>query len=594
LHSPLAGNTRLLTVQTSKPENGTAQRFFLALLLAVFISGCSVLPRQQAETYASGSCAGISHLTRLSRLPATLRQQLDPSHACSDLQTASAQESTVNSLLELQPTFKALQPDERFLATSTLLDNSPDGVEESTLPTRFAHELAHYLEDADYPCRFPVYGGYFARRYQTRPDFSHCSATVPFFLIDSRIGGQLVQLDPTRIRAIHLLYSIEGAALQSSFGHVALRLIVCPATTSSDHECAINLQQQVVLGFMGRVDDLVTNPAKGMLGGYDAHLSAFTFREIYRNNALFDDRGMYSLPLRLTPDNLQQMVRELSEIHWSYRGNYRFFTNNCATLLQDTLAQMMESYQQDDQLADGFLRPDTFFAAARKSPLTDASGLQDLASAERNGYYFSPNKPYYHQALQALASKRQNMKSISLDNYLNAPGLQRRHWIEQDPLLLSTINQDPYFLEAQQLLEEYVLWHRWRALNILTIKYLLDAATTEHLQQLHQKFSNDPDMRDFLHNCYEVPLERIGDRLPRANGLPDSDFLAWYQTSPTDCMNADRREQVRQVINLHIPENSDFRQQSNILVDDIQATLTNLTWLKAISRQQLPTTTNPS
>jgi hypothetical protein len=591
LPRPLPGNTRPATVPPNKPALPSAQRLLLALLLAL-LGGCSALPHTLTQNTQETDCTSIHHLIRLPGLPSAIRQQLDTT-ACTNTSSTTTSNSTEHSLLGLQPVITSLQPDERFEAATTLLDNSPDGVEKSTLPAHFAHELAHYLEDADYACRFPVYGGYFARRYQTRPDFSHCPSTVPFFLLDSRIGGQLVQLDPTRVRAVHLLYSVEGATLQSSFGHVALRLIVCPTADASDHECAVNLQQQVILGFMGRVDDLVTNPVKGMLGGYDAHLSAFTFREIYRNNALFDDRSMYSLPLQLPPDSIHQMVRELAEIHWSYRGKYRFFTNNCATLLQDTLAQMLDGYQQDEQLADGFLRPDTFFAAARTSPLADASGLQDLASAERNGYYFSSNQPYYHQALKALASNRRNNTATSLDDYLDTSGLQHRHWIEQDPLLLDAITRDPHLLEAQQLLEEYVLWHRWRALNKLTIKYLVDVATPGYLQQLHQEFSNQPDMLDFLHNCYEVPLERMGDRLPRANGLPDSNFLVWYQNPVSDCMNASRREQVRHAIDHQIPGNSDFRQQSGMLADDIKETLNNLTWLKTLASQPHTATTSP-
>ena len=473
------------------------------------------------------------------------------------------------------------QPDERFRDVSRLVEAGPPA-DTRQLNRHYRQQHRAWSEQTRYACHYPVYAGYFARRFATPADFSACSATVPFYLFNPRNGGELRWLKPGSMSSIHLLFSSQGEALQSSFGHIALRLIVCPDTDAqAGVHCDRNLQQHMVLGFMGRIDELKMNPLKGVFGGYDAHLMAFDFMEIYRTNTLYDNRNMISLPLRLEADEIEQIVRELAEVHWRYRGDYRFFTNNCATLLQDTLSQLIADYDGNAALKDGFIRPDSFFRAIKNSPLADSSVLQDLQQAERDGYYFSSNIPYYRQALKLVNQHRSLSPATSLDAYLRAPATQRLVAIVKDPQLLQTIKSDDYIRDAQLLLEEYVLLKRERQLNDAITRYLassdIDAVFRRARASLQQQ--QKTDTIDFLQRCYLLPMQHMLARLPRADGMPDDAFLKDFVPAQR-CTDPGMREEIRQTFNQLMPADNPLRQESSRLAREISLTMKNITTLQ--------------
>ena len=41
-------------------------------------------------------------------------------------------------------------------------------------------------------------------------------------------------------------------------------------------------------------------------------------------------RGLASVPLKLTRQEINDTVEHAAEMHWSYDGNYWFLSNNCA------------------------------------------------------------------------------------------------------------------------------------------------------------------------------------------------------------------------------------------------------------------------
>lgn len=543
------------------------------LVLLMVLSGCSGLHTRQPPAISQAACADFRALQQAGA-PHTLL----PQGFYRDCTGISASGATLDdSLRALQPDYPMLQPDQRFHEVSVLLrPSAPAG--DDNADTRYRHELTAFLQNRKYACRFPVYAGYFARRYQQPVDFSACDPTVPFYLLSMREGGRVRHINPQDISEIHLLFSSQGEALVSSFGHTALRLIVCPPGQREKTACDRNLREHIVLGFMGRMDELQLNPFKGVFGGYDAHFLGFTFMEIYRTSTLYENRSLYSLPLRLSAAERQQIVRELAEVHWSYRGDYQFFTNNCATLLQDTLQQLIGDYGRDEQLAGRYIRPDRFFAAARQSALADGRVLDDLRQAERDGYYFPSTIPYYRRALALVNQQRSLAPLPKLADYPRRTAEQRLLAVLRDSQLLTAIQQDERLREAQILLEEYVLLLQERELGLMFVRYLATRDSGQLFQQAAAQLRQQPAAQAFMKACYQQPLQQMLSRLPRSDGMPGPVFLQQYDTS-ADCSDEQQRSTIRQVF-AGLMSDSPLADESRRLVAEIRATLRNIDTLR--------------
>lgn len=545
----------------------------LSLFVLLVLSGCSGLHTRQTPVISQAACADFRSLQQ-----AGAPQTLLPENFHLDCTGIPASTQGLGGTLQaLQPDYPQLQPDQRFHDISMLLRPSATGGGNNHA-IRYRQELTAFLQNPEYACRFPVYAGYFARRYRQPVDFSACGATVPFYLISMREGGEVRHVDPKDISEIHLLFSSQGEALMSSFGHTALRLIVCPHGQREKAACDRNLREHIVLGFMGRIDEPQLNPLKGVFGGYDAHLLGFTFMEIYRTNTLYENRNLYSLPLRLSTDERQQIVRELAEVHWSYRGDYHFFTNNCATLLQDTLQELIGDYGRDEQLAGSYIRPDRFFAAVRQSALADSDVLEDLTQAERDGYYFPSTIPYYRQALHMLNRQRSLAPIQQLADYPQLSAEQRLLAVLRDPQLLTSIQQDEHLRDAQILLEEYVLLLHERELGLMFARYLAGLDSGRLFQQAAAELQQQPATLAFMKACYQQPLQQMLSRLPRSEGMPGPDFLQQYGTS-ADCSNEQQRSTIRQVFAGLMPEGP-LAEDSRRLAAEIRDTLRNIDTLQ--------------
>lgn len=201
----------------------------------------------------------------------------------------------------------------------------------------YATALANYLTLPDFVCQQPVYGRYFQGRYGASPVAKPCPEEVPFSVLTQDEGAQIVWLDPRRVKSIHLLFAGKSRSMASRFGHVALRLVVCPEGKATEADCDSNLFEHVVLGFRAHIDELSLDTLKALSGDYKTYLFANRFMDVYQEYAIDEFREIYSLPLRMDDAQRETMVRELAEIHWSYAGSYNFFTRNCATILQKAL-----------------------------------------------------------------------------------------------------------------------------------------------------------------------------------------------------------------------------------------------------------------
>jgi len=158
---------------------------------------------------------------------------------------------------------QALIPDDEFVS----LRNVVIGVQrEQEQP--YAAALASYLTQSDFSCQQPLYGRYFQRRYSAEPTEYQCPAEVPFSVLTRYDGATNVWLDPKRVKSIHLLFAGMSESLASRFGHLALRLVVCPEGKTSASECDANLFEHLVLGYQAHIDELSLNTLKALNGDY--------------------------------------------------------------------------------------------------------------------------------------------------------------------------------------------------------------------------------------------------------------------------------------------------------------------------------------
>lgn len=475
-----------------------------------------------------------------------------------------------------QSGFQELQADERFFHIQELVS---DRHQYSDLP--YLSLLRSYLIEDDFVCRFPIYASYFAERYQAKVSFDQCSPTVPFYLFDSSVGGYLVEVDPKKVREIHIVFASEGEGVGSSFGHVSIRLLVCPDVDSSSEECHRNLFEHVFLGYVARIDGFTMSLLKGVFGGYDAHLFGSTFREVYRTNTLLADRDLYSLPLVLDNTQIEQVVRDLSEIHWSYRGNYRFITANCATLLQDLLVNALTLEGEAEAELD-LLRPDSLFNTLKQSDLARGEVLNSLEQAELEGYYFPRNLIYYQQAFAALKQSGADYPYQSIQTYSQSRAIKRLHSLLTNDPLFQILQGNESLLEAQLLLEERELMRLTfnafrKSAEILVEQKLLEKmiVQTERMPESQQK--------QLIEQCYIQPLKQITMDIPRYKGIPNLSQLATYRYDDSiKCNSLQAQNAVFQTVNSLVPNNNSLMNELKFLEQEMVQTLDNIKMLEGL------------
>ncbi len=406
----------------------------------------------------------------------------------------------------------ALLPDEAFQGLSEVVSGN------KRPPHAYATALTDYLLDPDFACRQPLYAGYFQRRYAGASGAVSCRRPAPFSVLTRYQGAQVTWLDPRRVQAIHLLFAGQSGEMASRFGHVALRLVVCPEGNDAPEACDANLFEHLVLGFQAHIDDFSLNTLKALAGDYQAYLFANPFMDVYEQYAIGEFREVYSLPLKLDPAQREGMVHELADIHWRYAGRYNFFTRNCATILQDALRQSWQTYASDAQLQDTYLRPDRLFEALRRSALADGRMLDDLDLAERTGHYFSSTRIFYERALAQVRAAMQQPEFTDLDAYLKITPVRRGASMKADAQFAARLASNAHLREAQIMLEEYAVLRSMRALMMEAARYFDQQDLLARSASLRQQL--DSAQARVLDDCLLTPIRQQIRPLHRLGGVP--------------------------------------------------------------------------
>ncbi|MFL6585908.1 MAG: DUF4105 domain-containing protein [Luteimonas sp.] len=308
---------------------------------------------------------------------------------------------------------------------NAMRDRSPDAYERTSPAEFVAVNLEHFLLDAEYACRRPALHAYFATHFDWAPPQADCAPDLPF--VEAEPGADvtpLLALDPARVYAVDYLLAEGNARPMSRWGHSMLRLLICAPGRAPGPDCRLDLAHHRVLSFRAFVDDVQISSLSGLTGRYPSRLFVLPLDQVIDEYTRIELRGLQSIPLQLSPDEVASLLTQAANLHWSYDGRYYFVGNNCAVetwkLLQTGVPR----------LADARLRSITPTGLLRKlvrSGDADQSVLE-REDAVRAGYYF-PSADAEYQALLDIARAVRSLPVSRVDDWLDLPPDARAPWL---------------------------------------------------------------------------------------------------------------------------------------------------------------------
>ena len=298
-------------------------------------------------------------------------------------------------------------------------DRSPDAYELAAPAEFVAVNLEHVLLDPDYACRRPALYAYFAQRGGLEAPAAECGAPV-FVRADNEgaaAASALVTLDPARVYAIDYLLAEPDRQPMSRWGHAMLRLVVCAPGRTPGPDCRLDIAWHEVLSFRAFVDDVHVSAWRGLTGGYPSRLFVLPMPRVIDAYTRVELRGLRSVPLSLTPDEIAAVLDRAAQVHWSYDGRYRFVTSNCAVetwrLLHDAVPRLAAAPLSS-------LSPTGLLRRLERARLVDALP-RDRDESLRLGYRLDSMATHY----QALLDAARRSAAI--------PVTQVRDWLALDP-----------------------------------------------------------------------------------------------------------------------------------------------------------------
>jgi hypothetical protein len=494
-------------------------------LVALFSAACSVSPQiAQERPHIILSTENGMPIIQFDRNLSTLsvdRQNL--------IKTAAAEDLNAEQWL-LENFDKA---DLKGLSEDTGFQKLADIVSDNDLDAKDVYwsVLARYISKTDFACKEPLYYQYFQARYNLYEKEVSCETAILFNVLSRYTANNIVYVDPKRLRDIHVVFASKDDNMMSKFGHISLRLVICPQENSTDAECDANLYQHIVLGYMAHVDDIKINRLKGLFGDYKAYLYANSFMDVYQ---------IYTI----SEQEREAMLRSLAEIHWGFAGDYKFTHRNCSSLMQLALSAMWPNFSEEKSLQALYWRPDSFFQALQTTTIAYSSALTDLELAEEGGFYFASTEAIYSKAFDVVNEAMQNYKYSSLRDYLSTNPILRYNAAQENTSYIARLQSNAYLLEAQLLLEELSLV-KFESIMNAEMGYFFSKYGIEEIKaHMHQSMSSESYVA--FSECVLGPLRERIRPIKRRDGIPDSLELA-SESALKSCQAEDKAKLLKQV-----------------------------------------------
>jgi len=312
---------------------------------------------------------------------------------------------------------------------------SPD-LYETTSPLEFvAVNMEYFLLDPSYACRRPSLFRYYKKHFGwAPPQQDACEKTYAFLNAGNDFAKTpLGHVDPERVYEIDYLLAEANQNLVSRWGHSMLRLVICAPGRPRGPDCRLDLDQHLVLSYRAFVGDVQLSSWDGLVGKYPSRLFVLPLAQVIDEYTKTELRGLASVPLKLSRQEINDTVEHAAEMHWSYDGNYFFISNNCAV---ESL-KLLRSGSANPQLTGlDNITPNGLLEVLQARGLADTSVLDDKRKALRLGYHFDSFRERY-QAMFDVLRKYLPIKQAEVEDWLALSAEERRQWFGQADLRTS-------------------------------------------------------------------------------------------------------------------------------------------------------------
>ncbi|MCI2263607.1 DUF4105 domain-containing protein [Xanthomonas indica] len=312
-------------------------------------------------------------------------------------------------------------------------ERSPDRYELQSPAEFVAVNLEHFLLDPEYACRRPALARYFAARLAWTPPAPVCAPDQVFVQDPLADAAALLQVDPARVYAVDYLLAEGNAQPMSHWGHSMLRLVICAPGHPLGPQCRLDLAEHRVLSFRAFVDDVQISSLRGLTGSYPSRLFVLPLRQVVDDYTQVQLRGLQSLPLRLSREEIAALLERAAHLHWSYDGRYYFLSNNCAVetyaLLHDGVPRLAAAHLSG-------ISPTGLRRRLLRAGIADASVFEDADAAVRNGYFFPAASAHFAEMF-AVARGSLALPARNADAWLDLPAAQRAPWLQRGDLRAS-------------------------------------------------------------------------------------------------------------------------------------------------------------
>ena len=219
---------------------------------------------------------------------------------------------------------------------------SPNPDEFRNVKENFAVNFEYFLLDPTFKCRRPALYHFLSQHFSHFPK-SSCDTNNRIF----STSGKSIILDTTRLHSIRFLYGERVRdRIYSRWGHSFLHLVFCaPSKNHIDPTCLEDYNHHITIDFTAKNDEYNFNNFKGLFGHYISSINIHFFRDIQKESKM--TRDLYSLPIYLSREEEEFILKRILEIYWGYKSKYFFITNNCT----HELGTVIESALSVDHLA---------------------------------------------------------------------------------------------------------------------------------------------------------------------------------------------------------------------------------------------------
>ncbi|QCI10084.1 DUF4105 domain-containing protein [Pseudomonas putida] len=414
---------------------------------------------------------------------------------------------------------------------------SPDSYELSSPKEFVAVNMEYFLLDPSYGCRRPALNQYLRDHFDWAPQQQTCAKGLPFLNAGSDFARQpLGEIDPERVYEVDYLLAEANQNLVSRWGHSMLRLVICKPGRPRGPDCRLDLDQHLVLSYRAFVNDVQLSSWDGLVGAYPSRLFVLPLAQVIDEYTKTELRSLASVPLKLTRDELENLVRQAAEMHWSYDGNYWFLSNNCAV----EELKLLRSGTGNPRLNDlDSIMPNGLLAVLKGRGLADTSVLDDPREALRLGYRFDSYRDRY-QAMFEVLKKQLPIKQEKVEDWLGLDAEQRRGWFAQADLRTSAalLLLEQAALRQQLLLAQDEVKQRY--LNATALK---DGSVGKADETLRQMLANS----GFLSRPAEL-LDSKGYGLPQPEERKHLEQISTERQAQLLRLSTDLDKEVRALL----------------------------------------------